>query len=108
MSVLVSDLAALKCLLDYAYSSFHQIADPPSRLIGQQVGDPDEQCAGIICGENLRRGVVVCVRSVNDGPDKAAGLIVEVDEQFTYDRTIEESDDPVSALEAGIGDEPWH
>jgi hypothetical protein len=47
MSVVVNGIAALKRLFDYAYTSLHQIADPPSGLVGQQVGHPDEQRAGI-------------------------------------------------------------
>ena len=72
--------AGLERLLDDARPALHELARGRAALVGQQVGDPHEARPSVAVVENLRGGVVVRVRTVDDRPDETAFLVVEVDE----------------------------
>ena len=54
----------------------------------------------------LGGAVVVRVGPVDDRPDEAPGVVVEVDEHLAHDGPREEGDDPVASVEPGIRHEP--
>src|SRR5262252_7813877 len=53
-------------------------------------------------GEDLRRPIVVRIRPVGDRPDEPASVVVEGYQQLADHRPVEEGDDPVLPLHAGV------
>src|SRR6185369_11755353 len=66
----------------------HHGVDALGEVIGEEVGDPDEQRA-VTVGEHLSGRVVVPVGPVDHGPHQPALLVIEVDHDLPYRDAVE-------------------
>src|SRR5260221_13467505 len=97
----------LQCLLHGGSPLLDELADRGGEVVGQHVGDPDEPTAVRIFCKDLHRRIVVRGPPLDRRVGKPARLVVNVDDQLAYHRTVPESDDPGVSFEAGIDDEAW-
>src|SRR5260221_2135097 len=92
----------LQCLLHGGSPLLDELADRGGEVVGQHVGDPDEPTTVRIFCKDLHRRIVVRGPPLDRRVGKPASLVVNVDDQLAYHRTVSESDDPGVSFEAGI------
>src|SRR5271155_1107661 len=98
----------LEGALDDAQRVLHQRGGATGELVREKISDPHEHAAIGSVREYLSRCVVMGVWRVGDRPHEPARIIVEVNESLAQHVAVEERDDPVLTVQAGIGRETGH
>ena len=76
-----------------------------ARVVGQEVGDPDERGTRAPAANSLRARVVVAEPAADHRPGEAAPFGIDVDDELARDQAVGEGDDARAGLEPAVGDE---